>query len=36
MSNSKRAIRNIAIIAHDDHGNTTLVYKMLIQSGPFL
>jgi GTP-binding protein len=29
-------IRNIAIIAHVDHGKTTLVDKMLAQSGSFL
>ncbi|WP_027416224.1 translational GTPase TypA [Aneurinibacillus terranovensis] len=28
-------LRNIAIIAHVDHGKTTLVDKMLIQSGTF-
>ena len=28
-------IRNIAIIAHVDHGKTTLVDKMLRQAGAF-
>ena len=36
-ANRKREnIRNIAIIAHVDHGKTTLVDKMLAQSGTFL
>ena len=31
----KENIRNIAIIAHVDHGKTTLVDQMLRQSGTF-
>ena len=35
MSNATRALRNIAIIAHVDHGKTTMVDQLLRQSGTF-
>ena len=34
-SQSRPAIRNVAIIAHVDHGKTSLVDKLLFQSGQF-
>ncbi|WP_342525943.1 translational GTPase TypA [Chryseomicrobium sp. FSL W7-1435] len=35
MTNTRQDLRNIAIIAHVDHGKTTLVDQMLKQSGTF-
>src|SRR5437762_14052445 len=32
---TREDLRNIAIVAHVDHGKTTLVDAMLWQSGPF-